>query len=205
MYYIYQYIDPRSNLPFYIGKGKDTRKYDHVRTKQSSLENPSKANIIKDILDAGLSPIIKEIESNIADENTAYAREDYYILHYGRMGFEENGILTNKTLHGRPPTPIWDNARKKKHSEFNANYWTDERRSKHKLTAHTNAVKGGLASIGTVSVIDLNNKTKRIPKEVYLSVNKNKPVEEQEFVSTASKEGKRRLTLPTLGPFDVNG
>jgi hypothetical protein len=205
MYYIYKYIDPRTNLPFYIGKGKDTRKYDHIRTKQSRLENPSKANIIKDILEAGLSPIIEEIESNIINENIAYEREDHYILQYGRIGIDENGILANRTLHGKPPTPVWDDIRKKKHSEFNAGYWTVEQRLKHSTHASINAVKGGLASIGTVSVIDLNNKTKRIPKEVYLLVDRSKPVTEQEFVSTASKEGKRRLTLPTLGPFDVNG
>jgi hypothetical protein len=203
MYYIYQYIDPRNNLPFYIGKGKDTRKYDHIHNEQSKRENPTKAQVIKEILDAGLSPIIQELESNIVDETDAYAREDYYILKHGRQGIDENGILTNKVLYGRPPTPVWDDNRKKKHSEFNARYWTEERKLNHKPNAYANAIKGGLASVGTVSVIDLNNATKRIPKEVYLSVDKSKPVEEQEFVSTSSKEGKRRLTLPTLGPVVV--
>lgn len=113
MYYIYQYIDPRTSLPFYIGKGKDTRKYDHIHNAQSKRENPTKAQVIKEILDAGLFPVIKEIEGNIESEFDAYAREDHYILYYGRKGIEENGILTNKTLHGRPPTPVWDDIKRK--------------------------------------------------------------------------------------------
>ena len=201
MYYIYEYIDPRNNLPFYVGKGKGTRMYAHVRSEQAKRENLSKSQVIKDILDAGLSPIIKEIESGIENESDAYAREDHYILHYGRKGIDTDGILTNKTLYGHPPTPIWDDAKKKKHSEFNASYWTDERKASHRQIAKENAIKGGLASVGTVSVIDLNNVTKRISKTDYLAVDRSKPVEEQEFVSTASKEGKRRLTLPTLGPL----
>jgi hypothetical protein len=205
MYYIYEYIDPRTNLPFYIGKGKDTRKYDHIHNEQSKRENPTKAQVIKEILDAGLFPVINEIESNIVNESDAYIREDYYILKYGRRGIDENGILTNKTLYGRPPTPVWDDAKKKKHSEFNARYWTKERKESHRMIAKENAIKGGLASVGTVSVIDLNNKTKRIPKAEYLKIDKSKPAEEQEFVSTSSKEGKRRLTLPTLGTVVVTG
>jgi hypothetical protein len=68
MYYIYQYIDPRNNLPFYIGKGKDTRKYAHLYNEQSKRENPTKAQIIKEILDAGLFPIIKEIQKYKAEK-----------------------------------------------------------------------------------------------------------------------------------------
>lgn len=196
MYYIYEYIDPRTNLPFYIGKGKDTRMYDHVRSIQAKRENSNKAQVIQDIIDAGLFPVIREIENNIVIEADAYAREDYYILHYGRKGIDQDGILTNKTLHGHPPTPIWDDAKKQRHSEFNASYWTNERKTAHRVIAKANAVKGGLAAKGTVSVIDLNNTTKRIPQADYLAVDKSKPVEQQEFVSTASKEGKRRLTTP---------
>lgn len=194
MYYIYQYIDPRNNLPFYIGKGKDTRKYDHLHNEQSKRENPTKAQVIKEILDAGLFPIIKEIESNIVNESDAYTREDYYILKYGRKGIEENGILTNKTLYGRPPTPVWDDAKKKKHSEFNANYWTEERKAAHRIIAKENAIKGGMASRGMVPVVDITGKVKKVPSTEYKLFDKTIPIEQQEFVSTSSKEGKRRLT-----------
>jgi hypothetical protein len=196
MYYIYEYIDPRTNLPFYIGKGKDTRMYDHVRSEQAKRENPDKAKVIQDIIDAGLFPIMREIESNIPIEIDAYTREDYYIRLYGRRGIDPNGILTNKQLYAHPPTPVWDDAKKKKHSEFNAKYWTEERKSAHRVIAKENAIKGGLASKGTVPVVDLNGMSKRIPRDRYLAIDKSIPVNEQEFVSAASKEGKRRLTTP---------
>jgi len=191
MYYIYEYIDPRIGLPFYIGKGKGTRKYAHINSMAAKKENPDKTKVIDEIQAEGLQPIIRELESGIMIEAEAYIREDYYILKYGRKGFEENGILTNKTIHGHPPTPVWDDARKKKHSEFNKEYWTAERRASH------NSQKGCdlavLASRDTVPVVDLNGRSKRIPKENYLAIDKTTPIEEREFVSTASKEGKRRL------------
>jgi len=203
MYYIYQYIDPRTSLPFYIGKGKDTRKYDHIHNEQSKRENSTKAQVIKEILDAGLFPVIKEIESNIVYESDAYAREDHYILHYGRKGIEENGILTNKTLYGRPPTPVWDAAKKKKHSEFNTDYWTEERKAAHRIIAKENSIKGGLASRGMVPVVNKLGNVKKIPGAEYRNFDKNVPLENQEFVSTSSKEGKRRLTVLTLGPLSL--
>jgi hypothetical protein len=196
MYYIYEYVDPRTNLPFYIGKGKDTRMYDHIRSDQSKRENPDKAKVIQDIIDAGLLPIMREIESNIPVESDAYTREDYYIRLYGRRGIDPSGILTNKQLYAHPPTPVWDDAKKKKHSEFNASYWTEERKAAHRVIAKENAIKGGLASKGTVSVVDLNGVSKRILRDQYLAIDKSIPVNEQEFVSTSSKEGKRRLTSP---------
>lgn len=205
MYYIYEYIDPRTNLPFYIGKGKDTRMYDHIRTAQSKRENPDKAKVIEDIISAGLYPIIREIESNIPIEADAYIREDYYIRLYGRKGFDAGGILTNKQLYAQPPTPVWDDAKKKQHSEWNSKYWTEEKRLAHKELVKENSIKGGLASRGTVSVVDLNGQCTRIPQNEYILIDRNKPISEQEFVSTASKEGKRRLNDLTLGTVVVTG
>ena len=197
MYYIYEYIDPRTNLPFYIGKGKDTRMYDHIRSVQAKRENPDKAQIIQEIIDAGFFPIIREIETNIQIEEDAYKREDYYIRLYGRKGFDPGGILTNKQLYAHPPTPVWNDTRKQQHSDFNARYWTAEKRLAHKELVKANSVKGALACKGTVSVVDIAGVCKRIPKSEYLAVDKSNPPEEQEYVSTSSKEGKRRLrTLP---------
>jgi hypothetical protein len=194
MYYIYEYIDPRTGSPFYVGKGKGNRKFNHLRNeKESRQENVDKFNVIQEILAAGLFPVIREIESNIEKEADAYEREDYWILHYGRLGLDKNGILTNKTLHGHPPTPVWDSVRKKKHSEWNSKYWTEDRKSAHRLIAKQNALKGGLASIGMVSVIDVTGKTKKITREAYNLINKDIPIEERDLVSTASKEGKRRV------------
>jgi hypothetical protein len=108
MFYIYAYIDPRTDLPFYIGKGKDTRKFDHLNEASSKKENKEKFKIIQELGSLNLSPVITELESSIENELMAYNREDYYILKYGRKGIEPNGILTNKTIGGKhPPKPNW--------------------------------------------------------------------------------------------------
>lgn len=186
MYYIYAYIDPRTNLPFYIGKGTANRKFNHLKEHDGKTENRDKLAIIKELAANGLTPIITEIESNISSELMAYNREDYYILFYGRKGFEENGILTNKTIGGKhPPVPVWTDEKKKAHSEFNKQYWTAERKKNHPVSH----------SVNTISVTDLFGKSKRIPKDLYNSIDKTKPVETQEYVPVGSNESKRRKSI----------
>ena len=105
MFYIYHYIDPRDNLPFYVGKGSDNRMYDHLYETESNTENRHKFYRIQSLRNIGLQPIITKILEDIVDENTAYDLEDIEILKYGRIGFEENGILTNICIGKRPPSP----------------------------------------------------------------------------------------------------
>ena len=194
MYYIYAYIDPRNNLPFYIGKGKGCRKYDHLKEHDGRTENRDKLAIVKELTELSLQPIIVELESNISSELLAYNREDYFILMYGRKGIDPNGILTNKTVGGKhPPVPVWSDAKKKKHSEFNKTYWTPERRKAHGLLTKGNT--GGEATRNTVSVIDLNGATKRIPKLQYDAMNRSYDVSNWEYVSVSSSEAKRRKHL----------
>jgi hypothetical protein len=191
MFYIYAYIDPRTDLPFYIGKGKDTRKFDHLNEASSKKENKEKFKIIKELKSLNLSPVIIELETNIENELMAYNREDYYILTYGRKGIEPNGILTNKTIGGKhPPKPVWTEEKRKQHSKFNKLYWTEERKKNHPI-GH---------SVQTVSVTDLNGNSRRISKIEYDAVNKNSDMSLWKYVPVASKESKRRKesknTLP---------
>ena len=183
MYYIYAYIDPRTNLPFYIGKGKDDRKYDHLKETDENTENKEKHRIIEELKSLNLTPTIIDLETDIENEDQAYLIEDHYILMYGRRNYEEGGILTNKTIGGKhPPVPIWDDNKKKQHSNWNKSYWTEERRNAHPI-AH---------SIETVSVTDKLGNSKRIPKKLYDGMINPYNFENQEYVPVASKEAKRR-------------
>ena len=65
MYYIYAYIDPRTNLPFYIGKGKDDRKYDHLKETDENTENKEKHRIIEELKSLNLTPTIIDLETEI--------------------------------------------------------------------------------------------------------------------------------------------
>jgi hypothetical protein len=204
MYYIYAYLDPRTNLPFYIGKGKKSRKLAHLKETASNTDNHRKYAVLQELKELNLEPSIVELESDINNELIAYNREDYYILLYGRKGIDEGGILTNIILSGQPPTPIWTDAKKKAHSNFNKSYWTPERRKAHglKTKGNTGGVAGGLAVKNTVSVIDLAGNTMRISKEEYENLDRTKPINTWMYVSVSSKEGKRRMNLKdtTLGP-----
>jgi len=186
MYYIYAYLDPRTNLPFYIGKGSKYRMNDHMRETESHTENRNKLKILLELKSLNLSPVIEKLETDIQDEITAYHREDYYILLYGRKGIEPYGILTNKTVGGRkPPTPNWDEERKAKHRAWNAAYWTEERKKNHNRTG----------SIHTVSVTNLEGISRRILKTEYDAIDKSGPIDTWEYVSVSSKESKRRKSL----------
>jgi hypothetical protein len=105
MYYVYHYIDPRTMLPFYVGKGKDNRCYDHLTESEDTTENRHKFYKIQYLVTNNTPPIIKKIIENITDEQVAYDLEEKEILKYGRIGFEENGILTNICLGNTPPNP----------------------------------------------------------------------------------------------------
>jgi hypothetical protein len=54
-YYIYAYIDPRNMNPFYIGKGKNLRKYAHLSDDSSSTKSQRIDEIRKD----GEEPLIR--------------------------------------------------------------------------------------------------------------------------------------------------
>lgn len=63
-YYVYVYIDPRNFEEFYFGKGKGSRKDEHLFEKKES----SKVKRIKDIQKEGLTPIIRVIAKNLTDK-----------------------------------------------------------------------------------------------------------------------------------------
>ena len=102
MYYVYQLIDPRNNLPFYIGKGQGNRAQTHL-FESAKVQNLYKDNKIRAIRNAGLEPRIEYIAENIIDEQLAYKIEEDIIKHYGRKGYEDFGILTNVCADNRPP------------------------------------------------------------------------------------------------------
>jgi NUMOD3 motif len=102
MYYVYALIDPRTEVPFYIGKGKGRRAKTHL-WEIPETRNEHKENKIAAIRAAGLEPRIEYIAEDIPDESYAYKIEEDLIQKYGRKGYEPYGILTNICLSARPP------------------------------------------------------------------------------------------------------
>lgn len=103
MYYIYALVDPRSNAPFYIGKGTGKRAQTHL-WDISRETNPYKENMIRAIRSEGLEPQITYLAEDILDEELAYDIEASIIRSLGRKGYDEGGILTNVCIDARPPS-----------------------------------------------------------------------------------------------------
>ena len=103
MYYVYELIDPRVSLPFYVGKGKDDRVYFHLSEKsRAKSDNERKFNKIQKIRKEGYEPEIKIVQY-FENENDAYNYEGQLIKKYGRIRYDEDGILTNICENSRPP------------------------------------------------------------------------------------------------------
>ena len=82
MYYVYELIDPRFNLTFYVGKGRGNRVYFHLSEKsRAKSDNPRKFNKIQKIREEGYEPEVKIVEY-FENENDAYIYEEFLIQKY---------------------------------------------------------------------------------------------------------------------------
>ena len=103
-FYVYELIDPRTNKPFYVGKGTGKRVNNHFTEKRDKTTNLFRWNKIQKLLRLGYTR--QEIVKIVADdmsEADAYQMEEELIYAYGRIRIEPEGILTNRILDGRPP------------------------------------------------------------------------------------------------------
>lgn len=107
-YKIYKLIDPRNNLPRYIGLTFNSLKY-RLKSHRCDKSRTHKCNWIKSILKDGLTPKIEIIESNIYSHEMACEREIYWISEYKKLGYD----LTNATTGGKTNTTINDETRLK--------------------------------------------------------------------------------------------
>jgi len=103
MFYVYLYIDPRTNLPFYVGKGTKDRKFYHLEETIESTINKRKFYRIQSLRKIGLEPIIEEVKIFDLEED-AYQFEEKLINQYGRKGYDPNGILLNISKNSNPPS-----------------------------------------------------------------------------------------------------
>lgn len=100
-FYVYVYIDPNTNEPFYVGKGKNGRCWDHVNYARRNCK-PEQGkhfmNKIRKMLASGATPIVEK-RYEAMDESAAYAAERRLISEIGRKDLG-TGPLLNLTEGG---------------------------------------------------------------------------------------------------------
>jgi hypothetical protein len=78
-YYVYLYIDPRDEKPFYVGKGQGERALSHLSEEAESR----KCAKIDELRAAGLEPRIDILAHGLRDEETAFRIEAAVIDLFG--------------------------------------------------------------------------------------------------------------------------
>lgn len=97
IFYVYQLRLVTEVMPFYVGKGKGRRAWDHL-SEYSYKTNSYKNSVIRAAISSGVEILVEKIFTNLSSED-ALAFEVWAIAAYGRRKFE-GGFLTNQTLGG---------------------------------------------------------------------------------------------------------
>jgi hypothetical protein len=120
--YVYTLVDPRNNLPFYVGKGVGRRCFFHSWEAKNTKNISHKLSKIRQLHKNGIEVVICKVEENVSDEQ-AKDLECLLIEEMRNIGIK----LTNMTDGGdgtlglkRTPEQI----AKSRH------VWTDEQKAK---------------------------------------------------------------------------
>ena len=89
-FYVYLYIDPRTDQPFYIGKGKGNRAFSHL----DEVKESDKVRLIKEIRDSGYEPKIELLKYGLTEK-------DALLVEATAIDLLDIGNLTNQSRgHG---------------------------------------------------------------------------------------------------------
>tara|TARA_B100000508_G_C11453906_1_gene275677 strand:- start:647 stop:1789 length:1143 start_codon:yes stop_codon:yes gene_type:complete len=173
MYYVYCYIDPRNNIPFYVGKGSQNRAYAHLKIDESRNKQKTRfANKIAKMKQEGIDPLIVFLAQNITCEQMAYDIEESFQKKYGRLGYEENGVLLNTCIRNSPPSH-----KGKTYKEIYGDRAEEQRKKRHLKQIKNGGWFGGRKhkessklKIKKKSIGDNNGNNSGITKDEYLKL-----------------------------------
>jgi hypothetical protein len=99
MFYTYIYFNPETDVPFYVGKGKDDRANTHIKGLSSG--NKYAMGRIRNLRAKGIEPTVEIIHTT--NETAAFWLERCFIAAYGRKDLG-TGSLQNKSDGGEGAT-----------------------------------------------------------------------------------------------------
>lgn len=120
IYFVYTYRHPITDIPFYVGYGKNKRHLEHLHEalrKPVPVAGEHKLNTIRKIIRNGLAPVIQIIDQNLSKEQ-ACELEIFLIDLIGRSD-QNKGPLTNMT-RGGDGNVDWSPALRKKMSDMHS-------------------------------------------------------------------------------------
>ena len=154
VYYVYHLVNPTTGMPFYVGKGKNRRCYQHLSDTMKNTKNKRLTGHILKLRAKGIEPVIFKVQENMT-EKYAYDLEELEIRKYGRIGFDEGGILfnifiankpvsrygENNSFYGKTHTEetrkiIGDRNRGRTHTEETKKKWSEQRKGVPKSEEH---------------------------------------------------------------------
>jgi len=94
----YQLVDPRDNLPFYVGQtiSPEERLKSYLNGRPH-YHSRALTRRLRELEQAGLQPIMQELERKECTDAEALQREAYWIQHLGSQGI----VLLNKSNGNR--------------------------------------------------------------------------------------------------------
>jgi hypothetical protein len=205
MYYVYALIDPRDNTIFYVGKGQKDRASVHTKLVKlgKPSENPYKDNVIKNILNEGLEPIIDYV-LHTSNEADAYKLEEDLIKQYGRRKYDEGGILTNLCENATPPHGEYSLERRQKYRDrmIGNKINTGRIQSTEEKIQRSNTLKQAYSSGELVVTDEKRELLSKIHKGKVVSVETRK---KQSIIATEQrKEVKGKSYAEIYGPEKAN-
>ena len=199
-FYVYIYLNPlKNNQPFYIGKGKNDRMFEHLKEKDST--NKHKFNTIQTIRAiTGYNPPIEIYQSGLTNKEACFLEQEL-IAFYGRE-VNNTGILTNLSEGGEGGNNVrWTEEkreyyRKMYSGEDNPNYnnkWSDDQkiyRSKLLIEKYKNGYKSPTLGLKRKDLGERNATTKGF---IWINDGKNKkqinPLELDKYLNYGWKRG----------------
>lgn len=98
-FYVYELVDPRTGLAFYVGKGKGRRAWVHEAAASNGRErNGLKAEVLGQIQRAGLTVDVRIVQDGLSEDVALRLERSMIVLRHAE--------LTNIALGNRSPMEV---------------------------------------------------------------------------------------------------